>query len=156
MLLTIGMFITPRVIRSVVLNASGPDPLKYVLVDLTGATSVGSFMLVMTLPIAEACFQTDCVTYHNTCSIVSMNCAVSLAVPNVKNISLYPLVDARNVLFVVARALLANPNFFQVFFPFFVIVNTLDFIGIMLIEHYPCSSTLLAIGCSQNIYRCKT
>ena len=47
------------------------------------------------------------------------------------------------VFFVVVGALLAGPKFFQGLFPFFAILNTLDFVGIMLIEYYPCSSNLL-------------
>ena len=53
---TIRVFTTPRVIRLVVSTASGPDRLKYVLVGLTGATSVGSLRSVMTLASAEAFF----------------------------------------------------------------------------------------------------
>ena len=138
MSLTIRVFTTPRLIRSVVSTASGPDPLKYVLVGLAGANIVESFRLVTTLASAEACFQPNVATYCDSCSTVSMNCAASLAVPDVKNISSYPLVGARNLFFIVAGALLVNPDFFQGFFPFFEILNRLYFIGIMLMEHYTC------------------
>ena len=60
-----------------------------------------------------------------------MNCATYLEVPDVKNISSYPLVGAKNVFFVVVKALFVGPDFFQEFFPFFVILHTLDFIGII-------------------------
>ena len=127
----------------VVSTASGPNPHKYVLVGLAGTTSAGSFRLVMTLASAESCFQTDVSMYLDSFSIVSMNCAAYLAVPDVENTSSYPLVSAQNVFFVVVGALLAGPNLFQGFFHFLAILNTLDFIGIMLIEHYLCSSFLL-------------
>ena len=74
---------------------------------------------------------------------MSVNCAASLAVIDVKDTYSYPLIGARNFFFVVAGALLAGPDFFHGFFPLFAILHTLDFIGIMLIEHYTCSSTLL-------------
>ena len=68
-----------------------------------------------------------------------MNYAASLAVLDVKNTSSYTLVGARNFFFfAVAWAPLADPNVFKGFFPFSDIFNTLDFIGIMLIENYPC------------------
>ena len=137
------MFTTPRVILLVVSTASGTDPIKYVLVGLAGDTSVGSYRSVVTLASAEACLQPNIATYRDSCSIVSMNCAASLAVPDVKNTSSYNLVGARTVFFVVAESLLADPDFFQGFFPLFAILNTLYFIGIMLIEHYPCLSILL-------------
>ena len=140
---TIGMFNTPRVIRSVVLIALGPDQHNYVLVGMAGATSAWSLRLVMALASAEACFQPNVFTYFDSCSIVSLNCTTSLAIPDVKNTSSYSLVGTRNALFVIVGALFAGPNFFQGFFTFFVILHTLDFIGIMLIEHYPCLSTLL-------------
>ena len=109
---TIGMFTTPRVIRSVVLTASGPNPQKYVLVGLAGATSAGLFSFVMTLASDEACFQSNVATYLYSCSIVSKNCAASVSIPNVKNKSSYPLVGTQNILFVVVGALLAVPDFF--------------------------------------------
>ena len=143
MLTTIGMFNRPRVIQSVVSTASGPNRRKYFLFGLAGATSAGSMRSVMTLASAEACFQPDVATYLDSCSIMSVNCAASLAVPNVKNTSSYPFVGARNVFFVVVRVLFANPEFFQGFFPLFVILHTLEVIRIMLMEQYPCSSTLL-------------
>ena len=87
----------------------------------------------MTLASTEAFFQPNVATYLDSCYIVSVNCAASLAVSDVKNTSSYPLVGAQNVFFVVVVALFAGPDFFQGFFPFFVILNTLDFIGIMLI-----------------------
>ena len=137
------MFTTPKVILLVVSTTSGPDPLKYVLFGLTGDTSVGYFRSVMTLESTETYFQSDVATYRYSCSIVSIKCATSLAVPNLKNTSLYPLVGARNILFVVSGALLAEPDFFQGLFPFFTILNMLNFIGIMLREHHPSSSALL-------------
>ena len=143
MSLNIGMFTTPRATRLVVSPASGPDPRKYVLDGLAGAISSGSLRSVMTLENAEACFQPDVTTYLDSFSIVSMNCAASVFVPNVKNTSSYHLVGARNVFFFVVEALFAGPNFFQGFFTFFVILHMLEFIGIMLMEHYTCSSTLL-------------
>ena len=146
MSLTIGMFTTPRVIRSVFLTASGIDPRKYVLVGLAGATGAGSLRLVMNLESAEACFRPDVAMYLNSCYIVSVNCATYLAVPDVNNTSSYPLVSARNVFFIVFGALFSRPDFFQGFLPFFVILHSPDFIGIMLMEHYPCSSTLLFNG----------
>ena len=63
MLPTIGVFTTPRVIRSVVLTALGPNPHKYVLFGLAGANSAGYLRSVMTLASAEACFQPDVVTH---------------------------------------------------------------------------------------------
>ena len=143
---TIGMFTTPRVIQLVVSVVSGPNPRKYVLVGLAGATSAGSLRLVVTLANAEACFQPDVTTCLNSLSIVSVNCAASLAVSDVENTSLYPLVGAWNVFLVVVRALFAIPEFVQGFLPFFVILHTLVFIGIMLTEHYPCLQTLLFDG----------
>ena len=123
----------------VVLTALGPDPHKYVLVGMFGAISAGSLRSVMT----KACFQPDVATYLDSCSIVSAKCASSLAVPDVENTYLYPSVGAQNVFFVVIGALLAIPDFFQGFFPFFATLHTLDFIGILLIENYLCLSTLL-------------
>ena len=143
---TIGMFTTPRVIRSVVSAASGSDPRKCFLVCLDGVTSTGSLRSFMTLARAEACSQPDVTTYLDSCFIVSVNGAASLAVPNVKNTSLYPLVGAQNVCFVIVGALFSSPNFFQGFFLFFVILHMLDFIGIMLMGHYPCSSNLIFDG----------
>ena len=74
--------------------ASGPDPQKYVLVGLAGATSAGSLLSAMNLASAEACFQLDVARYLDSCSIVSVNFAASLAVPDVKNTYSYPLVGA--------------------------------------------------------------
>ena len=127
----------------VVSTALGPNPHTYVLVGMAGAASAGSLGSGTTLASTEAFFQTDVATYLDSCYLVFVNCAASLAVPDVKNTSSYPLVGVRNVFFVVIGALFSGPNFFQGFFPFFVILITLEFIGIMLIEHYPCSSTLL-------------
>ena len=143
---TIGMFTTPRVIQSVVSTMSGPDPRKYVLVSLAGATSAGSLRSVMTLTSAEACFQPDIATYLGSFYIVSVNCATSLAVTDVNNTSLYPLVGAQNIFFVFIRVLFAGPDLFRGSFPFFAILHTLEFIGVILMEHYPCSSTLLFNG----------
>ena len=119
------------------LAASVPDPLKYVLVGLTGDTSVGSFRLVIPFGSAENFFQPHFSTYRDSCSTVSRNCTAALAVPGIKNTYLYPLVGAQNFFFVVARALISDPELFQGFFPFFTILNTLDFIEIILIESYP-------------------
>ena len=112
MLLTTGMFTTLRVIRLVVSTAPVPDPHKYVFVGLAGAISAGSFRSVTTWASADACFQPEVATYLNSCSIVSVNCATSLDVPDVKNKSSYPLVGTQNILFVVVGALLAVPDFF--------------------------------------------
>ena len=109
----------------VVSTALGPNPHKYVLVGMAGATSTGYLRSVMTLASADAFFQTDVATYLNSCYLLFVNCVASLAVPNVKNRSSYPLVGAQNVFFVVIGALFSGPNFFQGFFPFFVILNTL-------------------------------
>ena len=133
---SIGMFNTPRVIRLVVSTASVPDPHKYVLVGLAGAIHAGFFRLVMTLASADACFQPDADTYLNSCSIMSVLCTASLTVPDVKKSS-YPLFGTQNVIFVAVGALLVGPDFFQGFFPFLAILNTLDLILIMLIEHLP-------------------
>ena len=100
----------------------------------------------MTLASAEACFHPDVATYLYNCYILSVEYVASLALPDVKNTSSYPLVGARNVFFVVVGALFAGPDFFQGFFPLFVILNTLDFIGIMLMKTFPCSSTFLVYG----------
>ena len=102
--LTIGMFTTPKVIQLVVLTVLVPDPHKYILVGLAGATSAWSFRLVMTLANYEACLQPNLFTYLDSCSIMSVNCAASLEGPDVKNTSSYPLVGAQNVFFVVVGA----------------------------------------------------
>ena len=44
----------------------------------------------MTLVSSEACFQPDVATYLNICSIVYMNYAASLAVPDVKKYIFVP------------------------------------------------------------------
>ena len=97
----------------------------------------------MTLANADDCFQPNVAKYLNSFCIVSVNCAAYLAVPDVKNIYSYPLVGARKVFFIFVGALFSAPDFFQGFFPYFVILHSLDLIGIILMEHYPCSSTLI-------------
>ena len=114
---TIGVFTTPRVIRSVVSTASGPDLRKYVLLGLAGDTSAGYLSLVMTLASAEACFQPDVATYLYNCYILSVEYVASLALPDVKNTSSYPFVDTQNIFFVFVGVLFAGPAFFQVSFP---------------------------------------